>query len=263
MPNLNDLVNHRNDDEFYTMYSDVVLELSHYSFRNQSVLLPCDGLQSSFWKYFYNNFESLGLTHLTAVSFIDRMQYDYDGTSIVSTSRHDPSFLSADTDRLACDADWIITNPPFSINSELGKWLKLTGKKFVVLLHFLHWYYSTWRTFNLGFTIPSGDYVRPNGTVYHETSTWITNQSTIHNVPVVDSFTNLFDLHDYHSIQVGICKTCNSIPFTRFVRMPAGFMEQWTISHPFRVLNMWVNDLYTDGSLQFGGVLIEILDIEQ
>ena len=54
-------------DEFYTQLSDIESELQHYKehFKNKVVFCNCDDPRSSnFFKYFADNFESLGLKKL-------------------------------------------------------------------------------------------------------------------------------------------------------------------------------------------------------
>ena len=56
------------NDEFYTLYSDVVKELAHYQryFKDKIVYCNCDNPGSSFWRYFHVNFSALGLKKLIA-----------------------------------------------------------------------------------------------------------------------------------------------------------------------------------------------------
>lgn len=39
------------DDEFYTMYKDVVRELHKYDLRNKKIICPCDNKESNIYKY--------------------------------------------------------------------------------------------------------------------------------------------------------------------------------------------------------------------
>lgn len=39
------------DDEFYTMYKDVVRELHKYDFRGKKIICPCDDKESNIYKY--------------------------------------------------------------------------------------------------------------------------------------------------------------------------------------------------------------------
>ena len=53
------------DDEFYTYMKDIVKELKHYNFSGKIVYCCCDNPEwSNFYKYFRDNFDSLGLKGL-------------------------------------------------------------------------------------------------------------------------------------------------------------------------------------------------------
>lgn len=73
------------NDEFYTQLTDVEKEMKHYKdfFRGKKVLCNCnDDRWSSFFKYFSMNFEHLGLTKLTCVSYSKDdhgMKYVFEG----------------------------------------------------------------------------------------------------------------------------------------------------------------------------------------
>ncbi len=64
------------NDEFYTQFRDIELEMNAYVeynpdvFRNKTVLLPCDDPEwSNFTKYFAAKFDDLGLKKLISTSF--------------------------------------------------------------------------------------------------------------------------------------------------------------------------------------------------
>lgn len=64
------------NDEFYTQYHDIEVEVNAYLdfnpnvFRDKTVLLPCDDPEwSNFTKYFAQNFERLGLKRLISTSY--------------------------------------------------------------------------------------------------------------------------------------------------------------------------------------------------
>lgn len=75
----------RKNDEFYTLYSDVVEELKHYKnhFAGKVVYCNCDDpTWSAFWRYFHLNFAELGLKKLISTHY-DRSEptykMEYDG----------------------------------------------------------------------------------------------------------------------------------------------------------------------------------------
>lgn len=68
--------NKSKSDEFYTQYEDIQREINAYleynpdTFRNKTVLLPCDDPEwSNFTRFFAQNFEMLGLKKLISTSY--------------------------------------------------------------------------------------------------------------------------------------------------------------------------------------------------
>lgn len=64
------------NDEFYTQFEDIQKEMNAYleynpnTFRNKTILLPCDDPEwSNFTRYFAQNFEILGLKKLISTSY--------------------------------------------------------------------------------------------------------------------------------------------------------------------------------------------------
>ena len=64
------------NDEFYTQYADIQKEVNAYleynpdTFRDKTVLLPCDDPEwSNFTRFFAQNFEKLGLKRLAGQLF--------------------------------------------------------------------------------------------------------------------------------------------------------------------------------------------------
>ena len=64
------------NDEFYTQYADIQKEINAYleynpdTFRDKTVLLPCDDPEwSNFTKFFAQSFERLGLKRLIITSY--------------------------------------------------------------------------------------------------------------------------------------------------------------------------------------------------
>lgn len=58
------------NDEFYTKLEDIENELAHYTdfFKDKVVYCNCDSPDhSNFWKYFYDNFQPLGLKRLISL----------------------------------------------------------------------------------------------------------------------------------------------------------------------------------------------------
>ena len=66
----------KKNDEFYTQYEDIQKEINAYleynpdTFRDKTVLLPCDDPEwSNFTRFFAQNFDRLGLKKLISTSY--------------------------------------------------------------------------------------------------------------------------------------------------------------------------------------------------
>lgn len=87
------------NDEFYTQYHDIEIEVNAYLeydpdvFRGKTVLLPCDDPEwSNFTKFFAQKFEVLGLKKLISTSFApDSKKYKY-GYQPSLFEQEDPQF---------------------------------------------------------------------------------------------------------------------------------------------------------------------------
>ena len=167
------------NDEFYTQYADIQKEINAYleynpdTFRDKTVLLPCDDPEwSNFTRFFAQNFERLGLKRLISTSYaVESKKYkDYEPTlfetesplfdvdktrikgKIFELTRDtngsgrididdlewhyldgDGDFRSPEVCKLRDEADIIVTNPPFSIFPLFFKWLLESQKKFLFL----------------------------------------------------------------------------------------------------------------------------------
>jgi hypothetical protein len=150
-----DTANKSKKDEFYTQYEDVEREVNSYLeynpeiFKGKIVLCPCDDTDSSsFTKYFAQNFRKLGLKKLISTSYektgskaklfileanenksekinIDNLKWEY--------MEGDGDFRSKEVKKLRDEADFIITNPPFSLFREFVDWIMEANKKFLIL----------------------------------------------------------------------------------------------------------------------------------
>ena len=167
------------NDEFYTQYADIQKEVNAYldynpdTFRDKTVLLPCDDPEwSNFTRFFAQNFERLGLKRLISTSYAVESKkyknyqptlfetssawYDVDKTRIkgkIFELTHDTnqngrididdlewSYLEGDGDfrskevcKLRDEADIIVTNPPFSLFREFLNWVVEAQKQFLII----------------------------------------------------------------------------------------------------------------------------------
>lgn len=128
------------NDEFYTKREDVEKELPQYSefFNGKSIYCPCDGPQSQIFQWFRDNFQSLGLNDLVATSFSFNGQgyiiyIDHDGNSHAGNLQGDGDFRSEECQRLMSKCDIVVTNPPFTLFSDIVNQCQKYGKKFLLL----------------------------------------------------------------------------------------------------------------------------------
>ena len=167
------------NDEFYTQYADIQKEINAYleynpnTFRDKTVLLPCDDPEwSNFTRFFAQNFERLGLKRLISTSYAVESKkyknyqptlfetespwYDVDKTRIkgkIFELTHDTNqngrididdlewhYLEGDGDfrskevcSLRDEADIIVTNPPFSLFREFVAWIISAQKLFLII----------------------------------------------------------------------------------------------------------------------------------
>lgn len=145
-------------DEFYTQLSDIESELRHYAphFRGMTVFCNCDDPQTSnFYRYFAENFHSLGLKKLIAACYKEQRQnlfqesdgetgyyYEYAGRAdepVIPTGsdiihfKGDGDFRGPESVELLKGADVVVTNPPFSMFREFVAQIVRYGKKFLVI----------------------------------------------------------------------------------------------------------------------------------
>ena len=140
------------NDEFYTLMEDIERELKYYTdkFRGKVVYCNCDDSRiSNFYKYFKNNFESLGLKALISSSFCPRnndlfcMDEAVEGSYTIYEGRgHEErhlrlngngDFRSSECVRLLDQSDIVVTNPPFSLFREFVSLMIRKDKKFLII----------------------------------------------------------------------------------------------------------------------------------
>ena len=146
-------------DEFYTLLPDIERELQHYrnQFQNKTVYCNCDDPNSSnFFRYFIDNFHSLGLKKLIASCYQENKRdlfsapnegehgiyCVYTGETDISGRPTIPDYLPFDGDGdfrskesidLLIQSDIVVTNPPFSLFREYMAQLVKFKKKFLII----------------------------------------------------------------------------------------------------------------------------------
>lgn len=138
------------NDEFYTQLSDIEKEMAHYKdfFKGKIVYCNCDDArESNFFKFFSNNFESLGLKKLITTGYKAegkgvKLVYEgdkngnfmVDDAEVVMTELEgNGDFRSEECIELLKECDVVVTNPPFSLFREYVAQLMKYGKKFIII----------------------------------------------------------------------------------------------------------------------------------
>ena len=138
------------NDEFYTQLSDIEKEMAHYKdfFKGKVVYCNCDDArESNFFKFFSNNFESLGLKKLITTGY----KADGKGVKLIYEGDKNGSFMVDDEEVVVTElegngdfrseecieplkeCDVVVTNPPFSLFREYVAQLMKYGKKFLII----------------------------------------------------------------------------------------------------------------------------------
>ena len=138
------------NDEFYTQLSDIEKEMAHYKdfFKGKIVYCNCDDArESNFFKFFSNNFESLGLKKLITTGYKEngkgvKLVYggDKNGNFMVDDAEvavteleGNGDFRSEECIELLKECAVVVTNPPFSLFREYIAQLMEYGKKFLII----------------------------------------------------------------------------------------------------------------------------------
>ena len=132
----------RSADEFYTAYDDISSEMSFYpsAFNDKRVFLPCDDwTRSNFYRFFHDNYHTLGLRLLIAqhISYgsLCSQWCIYDGVneSVFDTPPGDDGDFRLHTAARHFElCDIIVTNPPFSLFREFMEIISHYRKHFIV-----------------------------------------------------------------------------------------------------------------------------------
>lgn len=131
------------NDEFYTQYSDIQKELEHYDkakFEDKVIYLPCDRPHSNFVAYFKEHYEDykykeLVYTYIAREENEEVFEYIFDGKKETKTKlKGNGAFQSDECIEIMKRADWVITNPPFSILQTFIRQLKELNKQFLICI---------------------------------------------------------------------------------------------------------------------------------
>lgn len=137
------------DDEFFTMYKDVVRELHKYDFRGRRIICPCDTKESNIYKYLKDCYYDV--------------KCDSKEWRKVDYSKY----------------DLVITNPPFSQVREFIKYLVKIKIDFIIIVSDVLRYSIKKGKVDFGVDIYFGKdaqkFHRPDGTIKPVHCGWISN----------------------------------------------------------------------------------------
>ena len=265
------------NDEFYTKLEDIENELVHYTnfFMDKAVYCNCDSPKhSNFWKYFYNNFNILGLKGLVSTYMDNEQSYKttYDGVTIKQEKLvENGDFRSGECIETLKECDIVITNPPFSLIRPFFDLLVENNKQFLFIgtinvVKYLNVFKElkenkVWT----GKTHPA-NYIKPDGSICQIRNTiWITNIGENHKeLTLTKKYeeSNYIKYHNFNAINID---KVSDIPYDYYgiMGVPITFIEKYDINQ-FKIVGIdrlpysielgigeigeqWCNDFYSSG----------------
>lgn len=132
------------DDEFYTLPETVeeimgrLLAADPGMLDGKTVLLPCDGVDSAFFCWFYENWFRYGVAEVRACCFRpggagEWVKLSRDGRS-AGWFTFDGDFRSPEVADFAAGCDMVFTNPPFSLLDDFLAWCESTVGDYAVIM---------------------------------------------------------------------------------------------------------------------------------
>ena len=205
------------NDEFYTQYSDIEKELEHYDkdkFIDKVIYLPCDRQISNFVAYFKEHYEDykykeLVYTYIAREEKEEVFAYRFDGKKETKTKlRGNGAFKSDECIEIMKRADWVITNPPFSVLSIFINQLNELNKKFIICIPTtsldtkLIFNNIINKNFYTGFTELTY-FLNENNELATVNVLWLTTEKHIPHKKVKDLNYKLMKYDDYDALEVG------------------------------------------------------------
>lgn len=253
------------NDEFYTKLEDIENELAHYTdfFKDKVVYCNCDSPDhSNFWKYFYDNFQPLGLKRLIS-TYLDNTQSfktEYDGESMIKTPLiGNGDFSSDECVEILKECDVVVTNPPFSLWRQFIHLLILYNKRFLAIgnktaVIYRELFYKVkenkvWFVY----TVPK-EFITPDGTTKKVSGIcrWYTNIEPRPNIEDVKLV--VFDLSKYgrYSNYMAVnVDNIKQIPDTNeILGVPVTFLDKYN-PEQFEILGMSGDREFVESSCDF------------
>ena len=204
------------NDEFYTQYSDIQKELEHYDkdkFKNKVIYLPCDRSQSNFVAYFKEHYEEykykeLVYTYISREENEEVFAYRFDGKKETKTKlKGNGAFQSDECIEIMKRADWVITNPPFSVLQIFIKQLKDLNKRFIICIPVtalptkIIFNNIVNKNFYTGFT-ELNNFINENNELATVNVLWLTTEKHIPHKKVKELNYKLVKYEDYDALEV-------------------------------------------------------------
>ena len=204
------------NDEFYTQYSDIEKELEHYDkakFEDKVIYLPCDRPQSNFVAYFKEHYEDykykeLVYTYIAIEENEEVFAYRFDGKKETKTKlRGNGAFQSDECIEIMRRANWVITNPPFSVLQIFIKQLKDLNKKFIICIPVTSLYTKIIfnnivnKNFYTGFT-ELNYFINENNELATVNVLWLTTEKHIPHKKVKELNYKLIKYDNYDALEV-------------------------------------------------------------
>lgn len=205
------------NDEYYTQYSDIEKELEHYDkdkFIDKVIYLPCDRPISNFVAYFKEHYEDykykeLVYTYIAREENEEVFAYSFDGNKETKTKlKGNGAFQSDECIDIMKRADWVITNPPFSILGIFIKQLKDLNKRFIICIPTTalstHIIFNNIinKNFYTGFT-ELNNFINENNELATVNVLWLTTEKHIIEKKVKKIKYNLIKYDNYDALEVG------------------------------------------------------------
>lgn len=258
--NLHKAKNDKND-EFYTQYEDIEKEILNYRehFYDQVVFMNAnDSTDSQFWKFFYNNFNTLGLKKIIAVHYNEKyptykMEYSGVGSAQATPIGSNGDFRTPAMVEILKESDIVVTNPPFSLFKEYVEQLIEYDKKFIIVGNVNALTYSS--IFPLirsnqiwwGYSPRSMDFVIPSGEVKKVNAVWWSNLETTKRnewLKLTESYDiDKYPLYDnYDVIEVG---RVADLPYDYFgiMGVPITFIDKYN-PQQFEIIGLLASAKY-------------------
>ena len=248
----------KKNDEFYTQYEDIETEVAYFKdqLRNKIIFLPCDTQESNFYKYFKENFSSLGISSLRATHLERESEHsfmvEFDGEKeAIIPLLGNGDFLGEEVQNIISSSNVIITNPPFSLWKEFIDVIINGGKKFLLIANEnAITYKKTFKYIKEGLLWPSYNSPRPkafyspqdNSLVKFGNILWLTNLEVDKNnlSPSLtstysgnESFYHLYD--NYPALNIDRVATI-PIDYSGPMGVPITFLNKFFPSPTFELL---------------------------